>query len=155
LPNTAAKIDTLVLGIGNLLLGDEGVGVHAIRALEGHPLPSNARLLDGGTGSFNLLDPMSEARRIILIDATLDGGAPGEIRRLTPRFATDYPKTLTAHDIGLKDLLDSFYLMNHRPEVVLYAITVTDVTRISDELSTPIEAILPELVQQVLAELSR
>ena len=51
---------------------------------------------------------MQRARKIILIDATLDSNPTGTIRRLTPRFSKDYPRTLTAHDIGLKELLYSF-----------------------------------------------
>ncbi|MEI6473206.1 MAG: hydrogenase maturation protease, partial [Holophagaceae bacterium] len=88
------KIDgrTLVLGIGNVLLGDEGVGVAVIDLLlaEGG-LPSHVDLLDGGTGSLVLLEPMREARRMILVDATADGQAPGTVRRLEPRFSTEYP----------------------------------------------------------------
>src|SRR5271157_5254956 len=63
---------TLVLGIGNVLMGDEGVGVHVIRHLEESWFPSNVMLLDGGTGSFTLLDPMRRAERILLVDATVD-----------------------------------------------------------------------------------
>src|SRR5271167_682605 len=97
----------LVLGIGNVLMGDEGVGVHVVRHLEKSEIPAGVELLDGGTGSFLLLDPMQLARKVILIDATLDENPPGTVRRLSPKFSTDYPRTLAAHDIGLKDLLDA------------------------------------------------
>jgi hydrogenase maturation protease len=115
---------TLVLGIGNLLMGDEGVGVEVARRLLEEPVPPGVEILDGGTGSFVLLGPMREATRIILIDAALDPTPPGTIRRLTPRFSRDYPRSLTAHDIGLKDLLDAFHLLGDPPEVVLFAVSV-------------------------------
>jgi len=149
---TESAGNVLVLGIGNVLMGDEGVGVHFIRSLEKLGVPEGVDLLDGGTGSFLLLDPMQRARKIILIDATLDNNPPGTVRRLTPRFSKDYPRTLTAHDIGLKDLLDTFYLLDHSVDVVLFAISIASLQEIGLELSPEIEARLPEFAQLVLGE---
>ena len=97
---------TLVLGLGNVIMGDEGVGVHVVRALEKRAPHPNVEYLDGGTGGFILLEPMQAAERIIMIDAAADGNPIGTVTRTVPRFARDYPPTLTAHDIGIKDLLD-------------------------------------------------
>src|SRR5208283_3694323 len=83
--------------------------VEVVRALEKAPLPPNVECLDGGTGGFHLLGPLQDADRILLIDACVDGSPSGTVRRLQPRFSSDYPRTLTAHDIGLKDLLDAAY----------------------------------------------
>ena len=144
--------DLLVLGIGNVLMGDEGVGVHVVRHLERLGVPEGVELLDGGTGSFLLLEPMNRARRIILIDATLDDYPPGTVRRLTPRFSTDYPKTLTAHDIGLKDLLDTFYLLDHPVDVVLFAVSIAALQELSIDLSPGIADQVPDIAQLVLQE---
>ena len=122
-------------GLGNVIMGDEGVGVHVVRALEKHPLPEMWRCLDGGTGGFILLEPLQNADHIILIDATDDGNPPGTVTRTTPRFSRDYPPTLTAHDIGVKDLLDAFYMQSGEREVVLYAITIDPRQPISMGLS--------------------
>jgi len=143
----------LVLGIGNVLMGDEGVGVHVVRHLEECGVPPGVEVLDGGTGSFLLLDPMQRARKVILIDATLDGNPAGTVRRLTPRFSKDYPRTLTAHDIGLKDLLDTFYLLDHPVDVVLFAISIASLQDIGMVLSPEIAARVPEYAQLVLREL--
>jgi len=145
----------LVLGIGNVLMGDEGVGVHVVRYLEKLGVPDGVDLLDGGTGSFLLLEPMQRARRIILIDATLDDNPPGTVRRLTPRFSSEYPRTLTAHDIGLKDLLDTFYLLEGPADVVLFAVSIANLQGIGLELSREIEAGIPTIVEQVRNELRR
>jgi len=145
--------DVLVLGIGNVLMADEGVGVHVVRHLEKCDVPPGVKLLDGGTGSFLLLDPMQRARRVILIDATLDGNPAGTVRRLAPRFSRDYPRTLTAHDIGLKDLLDTFYLLDDPVNVVLFAISIASLQEIGMELSPEIEARVPEYAQLILREL--
>ena len=119
-----SKMKTLVLGLGNILMGDEGIGVYAVRALEQHTLPADVECLDGGTGGFTLLEPLEDADRIILIDAANDGNPVGTVTRTTPRFSRDYPPTLTAHDIGMKDLLDMFYIQGGKHEIVLYAITI-------------------------------
>jgi hydrogenase maturation protease len=144
---------TLVLGLGNVIMGDEGIGVHVVRALEKHPLPANVECLDGGTGGFILLEPLQNAGHIILIDATDDGNPPGTVTRTTPRFAADYPTTLTAHDIGVKDLLDAFYMQSGERDVILYAITINPRQPISMDLSPQLAAAADEAVRRILAEL--
>jgi hydrogenase maturation protease len=145
---------TLVLGIGNLLLGDEGVGVEVVRRLGELSLPEGVVCLDGGTGSFVLLEPMQEADRIVLVDAAVDGTLPGTVSRLTPRFSKDYPRTLTAHDIGLKDLLDAFHLLGETPEVVLFAVSVHPPTEPELGLSEPVAAAADDVVRRVVEEVS-
>jgi hydrogenase maturation protease len=144
---------TLVLGIGNVLMGDEGVGVEVVRRLQALPLPDGTECVDGGTGSFVLLEPMRRADRIVLVDAALDETPPGTVRRLRPRFSRDYPRSLTAHDIGLKDLLDAFHLMGDPPEVVLFAVSVRPPAEPRLDLSPPVAAAVPEVVRMVLEEL--
>jgi len=145
----------LVLGIGNVLMGDEGVGVHVVQHLERTPLPANTQCLDGGTGSFLLLEPMQQARRVILVDATIDGNAPGTVRRLTPRFSSDYPATLTAHDIGLKDLLDAAYLTGGGLDVILFAVSIDPPQGVGAELSPAIARSVPKIARMVMDELLR
>jgi hydrogenase maturation protease len=152
LVTTDAK-KTLVLGLGNIIMGDEGVGVHVVRALEKHPLPADVDTLDGGTGGFILLEPLQNAGHIILIDATDDGNPPGTVTRTVPRFSADYPPTLTAHDIGVKDLLDAFYMQSGEREVVLYAITIDPKQPISMDLSPALTKAAEEAVRRILEEL--
>lgn len=152
---TFSNDKTLVLGIGNILLGDEGIGVHVIEELRGDDFGENVELLDGGTGSFTLLGPMQSASKIILIDATLDGDGPGDVRRLTPRYSSDYPKTLTAHDIGLKDLLDAFYLSGKNiPEVTLFAVTIPEFHELTTELSAELKPVAARVAAMVRNELA-
>ncbi len=150
-PNNHNK--TLVLGLGNVIMGDEGVGVHVVRAIEKHTLPAGVECLDGGTGGFILLEPLQSAGRIILIDAAADGNPPGTVTRTTPRFSSDYPPTLTAHDIGVKDLLDAFYMQGGSRDVVLYAIAIDPRQSISMELSPEIAGAVQEAEERILAEL--
>jgi hydrogenase maturation protease len=134
-------------------MGDEGVGVHVVRALEKETLPSGVECLDGGTGGFILLEPLQQADRIILIDATADENPIGTVTRTTPQFSKDYPPTLTAHDIGVKDLLDAFYMQGGNRDVVLYAITIDPKQPISMDLSEDVERGRDEAVKRILAEL--
>lgn len=151
---TKSNAKTLILGIGNTLMGDEGIGVHVVNSLEKNAFPENVKLLDGGTGSFLLLEPMQRAEKVILIDATLDGAKAGTIRRLQPRFSKDYPQTLTAHDIGLKDLIDAVYLMGKMPDVTLFAISIKDLQDLNTELSPELNSILPKVGQMILDEIN-
>ena len=144
-----------MLGLGNVLMGDEGVGVAVVRALEKHTLPAGVECLDGGTGGFTLLEALQSAGRIILIDAAADGNPPGTVTRTTPRFSRDYPPTLTAHDIGVKDLLDVFYIQGGGPGVVLYAIAIDPQQPISMELSEVTAQAAKVAVTEILAELAR
>jgi hydrogenase maturation protease len=144
---------TLILGIGNVLMGDEGVGVHVVRELERMGVPERVECLDGGTGSFLLLEPMQLASRVILIDATIDGKPAGSVRKLKPKFSSDYPKTLTAHDIGLKDLLDAAYLSGAPLDVTLFAVSIDPPAGIDMELSPEIARRVPAIAQFIVDEL--
>jgi hydrogenase maturation protease len=136
-------------------MADEGVGVQLVRALEKTPLPPNVECLDGGTGGFHLLGPLQEANRILLIDACVDGSPSGTVRRLQPRFSSDYPRTLTAHDIGLKDLLDAAYLTSGALDVTLFAISIDPLQGVGTELRPTLANKLPAILRTVRDELFR
>lgn len=143
----------LILGIGNILMGDEGVGVHVVNELEKAAWPADVECLDGGTGSFLLLEPMQSAEKVILIDACIDGAEAGEVRKLRPKYSKDYPKTLTAHDIGLKDLLDAFYLMGKQaPDVTLFAVSIPPLQDMHLEMSPKLNDAIPRIAELVRNE---
>lgn len=139
----------LILGIGNVLMGDEGVGVHAIKELEKETFPPNVTLLDGGTGGFHLLEYLQEYPRIIMIDATMDGKLAGTISLIEPKFATDFPKSLSAHDIGLRDLIESTAVLGELPKMYLITITIDSIQSMQMELSPEIEKQIPAVVEKV------
>ncbi|KAB2878541.1 hydrogenase maturation protease [bacterium] len=139
----------LVLGIGNVLMGDEGAGVHAIRELEKQTWPENVHFLDGGTGGFHLLEYLQHYKKIIMIDATMDGQPPGTLRIIRPRFSSDFPKALSAHDIGLKDLVESAAILNHMPEVHLITVSIEKVQPMKLDLSPDIQNVLPKITKSV------
>ena len=154
-PTPAGPAPILVLGVGNILMGDEGVGVHVLRHLEQQPLISAVRLLDGGTGGINLLSELDGARAIVLIDATRDGQPAGTITYLQPKLVGDLPRGLGAHDFGLKDLFATAELLGHLPELHLYTISVETLKPMCLELSPAVAAAVPEVVHTVHAHAAR
>jgi hydrogenase maturation protease len=139
----------LVLGIGNLLMGDEGVGVHAVRALENEPLPAGVEILDGGTGGFHLLSCLRDYPCVIIIDATLDDREPGTVRIIKPRFLSDYPRSLGAHDVGLRDLLESAALLGPLPTIHLITVSIAEIRSATMELTPSVQQALPKVVESV------
>ncbi|MCL1926773.1 MAG: hydrogenase maturation protease [Syntrophorhabdaceae bacterium] len=140
---------TLVLGVGNFLLKDEGVGIHAINELEKEIMPPDVSLIDGGTGGLHLLGWLQDYDRIIMIDATLDDNPPGTIRLIHPRYASDFPPLMSAHEIGLRDIIEAMSLMGDLPEILLIVISVANISEVGTDLSPEIQAVLPEIVQLV------
>jgi hydrogenase maturation protease len=133
----------LILGIGNVLMGDEGVGVHVLRQLEQQPALAGVRLLDGGTGGVNLLADLMAVGEVVLIDATRDGRPAGTITYLHPDRVGDLPRGLGAHDFGLKDLFAAAALIGRLPGVHLYTISVETIRPMCTELSPAVAAAVP------------
>lgn len=141
---------TLILGMGNILLGDEGVGVRTVEYLEKKQLPENVDLLDGGTGGFTLLPEIQKYDEVILIDATLDENPIGTIRVIQPKFSKDFPKAMSTHDIGLKDLIESATILGTLPPLNLIVVTIKDIQPMDLSLSEEINKVLPEVYATVL-----
>ena len=110
---------TLVLGIGNNLLTDEGVGIHVIELLEKlHPDRADINFVDGGTLSFTLADYLASHEQLIVVDAARIGGKPGDMACFEgsemDRYLTGNRQSV--HEVGLMDLLDICKLQGHYPE---------------------------------------
>ncbi len=147
--NGLTRKPALILGIGNYLMGDEGVGVHAARRLESEHLPPGVELLDGGTGGFHLLSCFHNYDPLILIDATMDGRPPGTVRLLRPKFASDFPRSLGAHDIGLRDLIETAVLTRDLPRIFLVTVSIERIES-GTTLSPPVQLALDKTVETVL-----
>jgi hydrogenase maturation protease len=139
----------LIMGVGNYLMGDEGVGVHAAQKLMSSGLPDYVDVVDGGTGGFHLLEYFEKYKRVILVDATLDGRKAGTIRLIQPRFPADFPKSMSTHDIGLRDMVNSLQLMDKIPEMYLFVVSIEFIQQQGVEMTDEVEAAMPELLNQV------
>lgn len=149
----AAK--TVVIGVGNLLMKDEGIGIHAARALEETGLPPDVRIIDGGT-SPDLMAYVEAGDRVIIIDAARAGGKPGTIYRFVPGDLTARRGTLTsAHELGVAENLKLMALSGNEPrETVIIGIEPKEIDW-GTELSAELEKRLPALIKTVLKEIKK
>lgn len=139
----------LILGLGNVLLQDEGIGVHTLRELEKIEWPENVDLLDGGTGGFVLLSLFQDYKKLVIIDATLSNEPEGTIKVIKPKFAKDFPKSLSTHELGLKDMIESAILLGKVPEIHLIVISINPKQAMNVELQPHIKTFIPALVKTV------
>jgi hydrogenase maturation protease len=150
---------TLVLGLGNTLLGDEGAGVHAVRYLRAAcPDLGDVELLDGGTLSFVLAGPIAEADNLIVIDAAQLHSPPGTLRCYEgadmDRFVRD-GRMRSVHEVSLSDLLVIAELSGELPRRrALIGIQPQHIDW-SDALTEPVSKALPEACAQVRELLRR
>ncbi len=140
----------LVLGIGNYLMGDEGIGVHVVHEMEKMTLPDYLEVLDGGTGGFFLMSVFDDYGKVIFLDATMDGKKSGTITKLKPKFAADFPKTLSVHDVGLKDMVEALYLQDKLPELHLITVSIEEIHPMTMTMTKNVENSISKTIETVL-----
>jgi hydrogenase maturation protease len=152
----------LVLGIGNTLLTDEGVGIVAMRELEARlGERADMEFLDGGTLSFTLAVPISECDALLVIDAAELGGAPGTVRSFEgeemDRFMGANRKS-SVHEVGLLDLMSISLLTGHWPQQRALIGIQPAVVGWGEALTPQVAAVMPavcDLAEQIIAKFSR
>jgi hydrogenase maturation protease len=147
----------VVLGVGNVILADEGVGVRVVEALErDYVMPPGVSVIDAGTSGMEMLEDMSDLDFLLVVDAIAAGKAPGELVQLrgdaVPVF---FRRNLSPHGIGLADVLASLEFLGAEPkETVILGVQPASL-ELSTELTPLIAARVPELVAQVVDELTQ
>ncbi len=147
----------LVLGVGNLLLSDDGVGIHTIRRLiERSDLPEGVRIVDGGTVGLNLLHHLEGISHLVIVDAIEGDRPPGTLTRLAgDEVPAHLALKMSPHQIGLPDMLFAAKLRDIYPgEVVIWGVQPAT-TEVGLELSPPVAAQMDALVDSVIEELAR
>lgn len=146
----------LILGIGNILLRDEGVGVRVIERMQEIPLPDDVELIDGGTAGADLLDVLADRSKVIVIDAIQADCEPGTVLRFTADDLTKPDRVgMSLHELGLGQALTMTKQLGCEPkEVVVFGIKPRDIS-CGLELSEEITASLPKVVELVLAEIAK
>ena len=144
----------LVLGVGNILLSDEGVGVRVIEAMRGMALPDNVELLDVGTGALDIIDIIAHREKVIIIDAVRGGGEPGAVYRFTPNdIAIQSPAPISAHQFDIPGTLNMAVLAGCLPQqIVIFGIEPKRVDW-SLELSPEVAAVIPRVIELITSEL--
>ena len=154
MPDPSRKI--LILGVGNILYADEGVGVRAVeRLLETYAFSDNVTLMDGGTMGTKLMGPILESDYLIVCDAVLCGDAPGSVYRL---MGEDLRKSLafrdSMHQTDLVDTLGMCELVGNRPEAVVIGMEPSDYHTMALELSETADRSMPVMIESVVREIS-
>jgi len=147
-----------ILGVGNILLRDEGVGVRVVEELKkNYIFPENVSLVDGGTQGLWLLATIQESDHLVVVDAVLGGGEPGSLYRLEK---ADLPKGLrvkqSAHDSDLVEALNLCALLDNGPKsVVVIGIEPLNIAPFGLELSQEIESKVDDMVGRVIDEMKK
>ena len=145
---------TVIVGIGNILLGDEGIGVHVVSALRSKDLPSNVEVIDGGTATLDLLPIINGVSKLIVVDAVKGKGEPGSIYRFTPDDIKTEKKTATSlHQIGLLDVLEMAAKIGEKPKSTVIIGIEPQNTDWGLEPSAKIKEKIPKIIDVVLNEI--
>lgn len=154
--DTVSPKNIVILGIGNILLSDEGVGVHVANELMKMELPPNISVVEGGTDGFRLLNVITEADRLIVIDAVKGGAASGSIYRFDIDEVKNVPSGFktSVHQIGILEVIDLSGLIGKTPYTTVIGIEPKSL-EISMELSPEVKEKVPRVIELVIEELKR
>ncbi|RME89068.1 MAG: HyaD/HybD family hydrogenase maturation endopeptidase [Anaerolineae bacterium] len=146
---------TLLLGVGNRILSDEGVGIHVIeRLMARYEFPEEVLVLDGGTLGLDLLYYLEGVENLLLVDAVQNGGEPGNLSRLegddVPAFMSI---KMSPHHIGIPDMLFAAKLKDIYPKNVVLLGVQPERLEVGLELSPAVEAQVETLIEQVIEQL--
>ena len=147
------KQNIVILGIGNILCRDDGIGVHLVNQLMNEKLPADIHLVDAGVNTFDSLVYFEDFQKVIILDALKGGQAPATIYNLTAKDIEDYDQNnLSLHDVQILDLIKMAALLNKEPQVVIYGIEPKD-TSLGMDLSTELQNKFSDLVNYLKNEI--
>lgn len=150
----AAASKVVVLGVGNLIHTDDGLGIHAIQKLQADPrVPKDTALIDGGTFGIELLAYLDDCSRLILIDAADVGKEPGTLVRATGEELSGFPGGASVHQLGVADLLATLPLVSDVPREIVLLGAQPASTDWGTELTAPVAAVLEKIVDAAVEQL--
>lgn len=157
LSSSGAQPKILVLGVGSILMMDEGIGIRAVEELEKkYRFPENVEILDGGTSGIELLSYISGKDYLIIIDAIKSGNPPGTVLRVEGEdVSAQFLTRISPHQLGISDLLAAATLTDEIPKkLVLFGIEPKEIV-MAIGLSDEVRASMDHLVEVVVDELRR
>lgn len=147
----------VVLGVGNILMSDEGVGVHAVTALaERYDFPECVEIIDGGTSGMDCLDRIADADLLLIADCMRKAGKqPGDITRIADDEINAWFKTkISPHQVGLSDVLAACCFHGMSPKKVVLVGVQPESFETSMELTPKVAAVLDQVIDRLLAEIA-
>lgn len=146
--------DTVILGIGNILLKDDGIGVHVVKKLEDEGLPSNIEVVDGGTSTLDTLNYFLEYKKIIVIDSLKAGYEPGTIYKIKPEDIKNYKReNLSIHDVQILDVVKIAEMYDKHPDVTIFGIEPKEIVY-DTEMTDCMKRKVPEIINLIKKELN-
>ena len=146
----------VILGVGNLLLSDEGVGVHVAHKLMEMELPAGVEVIEGGTDGFRLMNVVTEADRLIVVDAVKGGSPPGSIYRFDIKDAPSSPDVYktSVHQIGILEIVHLSELIGQTPETTVIGVEPKSL-EMGMALSPEVQEKIPKIIELILEEVKR
>lgn len=145
----------VVLGVGNLLMGDEGLGIRCVEAVEKQPLPANVRCIDGGTSTHELLEDLENLDALVILDAVASGQPAGTLVRLEgDAIPSAFSNKMSPHQHGINDLLATLKFLDRAPRRVVLIGVEPQIMELSMELSPLVLGVLPAMVALVSKEVA-
>jgi hydrogenase maturation protease len=147
----------MILGVGNILLSDEGFGVRVVEALEErYDFPDNVSVIDGGVLGINLMGIISEADQLIVVDVIRNGGLPGDLYRIDGDAIPERIRAKNSlHQIDFLESLTLCQALDKVPETVIVGIEPKDIETLSVDLTAATADHIDDVIQMVLAEMDR
>lgn len=147
----------MILGVGNILLSDEGFGIRVVEALDArYDFPDNVSVIDGGVLGINLMGIISEADQLIVVDVIRNKGNPGDLYRIDGK---DIPERIRAknslHQIDFLESLTLCQALDKVPETVIVGVEPRDIETLSVDLTATTADRIDDMIQMVLSEMDR
>ncbi|TYZ26873.1 HyaD/HybD family hydrogenase maturation endopeptidase [Selenomonas caprae] len=156
LDNVLHPADVTILGVGNVILRDEGFGVRVAEYLDAHyEFPENVQIVDGGTLGIELTQYVTGTNKLLVIDSINGGAEPGTLFRFHNDDVMDhFQEKISAHEVGIQDVLALLTVTGHKiPDVVVIGAQPYDLEA-GVELSPGMQKLMPQVVEQALKELA-
>lgn len=152
--NQLEFIKVLIIGLGNPLAGDDGLGPFLIRYLQQSPLPYGVKALEGGSDAFALVPVLERAERVIVVDVIQTGGRPGTLYRIPLSQLVNQRKGFSQHEVSLLTLYQLPFSKWHLslPDGVLFAVEVGEIEIFCEELSPTLKGLVPVLAERIHQE---
>ena len=149
--NLKAKKKTMVLGIGNIIMGDEGFGLHVIRRLKEIGMPENIILEEGGVGGFNLLNDLRGIEKLVVVDIMMLPSPPGELKVFEPGNPPTEPgkAIVSFHQVGVLELVNIWGMMGNEEPEVTFVVTRPQTIDWSTELTQPLKVAVEKAANMI------
>jgi len=150
--NSKKKKKVLILGIGNILHKDDGLGVFIVNEIINSvkDLPKYVEVADGGVLGYDLLPLMSGREKIVIVDALKMGDEPGSIYKFPAKHLTDTNNKFSLHEMGVKKIIDMLSITGENPEIEIIGVVPDDINSLEIGISDSVKKAVPKAVELIL-----